>query len=188
MELLFGIHVREHGYRIGRLAGVEVERGTQQVRSIFFSADGDMGSHAESRPLAAVPVDHFAGDIVLRAFQASAEPTTGEPLVLSRATRLVRSGHPIGRLVGVEVSPGRHIVRFKYSSYSHYPVLLAIGALTLLGLALYPRRTRARALLERRSRRRPRTHRDESARADQLRRRSAVVDQTSERTFRDDTS
>ena len=105
MDLLFGIHVREHGYRIGRLAGVEVERGTQQVRSIFFSADGDMGSHAESRPLAAVPVDHFAGDIVLRAFQASAEPTAGEPLVLSRATRLVRSGHQIGRLVGVEVSP-----------------------------------------------------------------------------------
>jgi hypothetical protein len=65
-------------------------------------------------------------------------------------------------LVGVEVSPGRHVVRFKYSSYSHYPVLLAIGALTLLGLALYPRRTRARALLERRSRRRPRTHRDEA--------------------------
>ena len=98
MELLFGIHVREHGYRIGRFAGVEVERGTQRVRSIFLSADGDMGSHAQTRPLAAVPVDHFAGDIVLRAFTTSADPPTEEPLLLSRATRLVRSGHPIGRL------------------------------------------------------------------------------------------
>ena len=105
MELLFGIHVREHGYRIGRFAGVEVERGTQRVRSIFLSADGDMGSHAQTRPLAAVPVDHFAGDIILRAFTTSADPPTEEPLLLSRATRLVRSGHPIGRLVGVEVSP-----------------------------------------------------------------------------------
>ena len=42
-------------------------------------------------------------------------------------------------LVGVEVPPGRHIVRFKYLPYSHYPVLLAIGALTLLALVLIPR-------------------------------------------------
>jgi len=104
MELVFGIHVREHGYRIGRLAGVEVERGTHQVRSIFLSADGDMGPHAETRPLAAVPIDHFAGDIVLRSFPTSAGPTAGEPLLLSRATRLVRGGQQIGRLVGVEVS------------------------------------------------------------------------------------
>jgi len=105
MELLFGIHVREHGYRIGRFAGVEVERGSQRVRSIFVSADGDMGSHAQTRPIEAVPIDHFAGDIVLRAFTTSVDPPTGEPLLLSRATRLVRSGHQIGRLVGVEVSP-----------------------------------------------------------------------------------
>ena len=65
-------------------------------------------------------------------------------------------------LVGVEVSPGRHVVRFKYSSYSHYPVLLAIGALTLLGLALYPRRARVRGMLERWIGRRPRAQTDEA--------------------------
>jgi uncharacterized membrane protein YfhO len=43
-------------------------------------------------------------------------------------------------LVGVEVPPGKHVVRFRYVPYSHYPVLLAIGALTLLALALIPRR------------------------------------------------
>jgi hypothetical protein len=43
-------------------------------------------------------------------------------------------------LVGVEVPPGTHDVRFKYRPYSHYALLLTIGALTLLGLALVPRR------------------------------------------------
>lgn len=105
MELLFGIHVREHGYRIGRLAGVEVERATQHVRTILLSADGDIGSHAQSRPLAAVPIDHFTGDIVLRPFAVAVDPSTVEQLVLSRATRLVRGGQQIGRLVGVEISP-----------------------------------------------------------------------------------
>lgn len=105
MELLFGTHVSEHGYRIGRLAGFEVERDTCQVRQIFFSADGDLGSHAQARPLAAVPVDHFAGDLVLRAVPTPAQVTTAEPVLLSHGTRLVRSSHQIGRLLGVEVSP-----------------------------------------------------------------------------------
>jgi hypothetical protein len=52
-------------------------------------------------------------------------------------------------LVGADVPAGRHVVRFRYAPYGHYPLLLAIGALTLLGLALYPRRARARALLSR---------------------------------------
>jgi Gpi18-like mannosyltransferase len=43
-------------------------------------------------------------------------------------------------LVGVQVPAGRHIVRFRYKPYSHYPFLLTIGILTLLGLGLYPRR------------------------------------------------
>jgi hypothetical protein len=86
MDLMFGTHVREHGYRIGRLAGMEVERGTREVRKIVFSANGDMGSRAEFRPLTAVPVDHFAGDIALRAFPTSADRRTTEPLLLSRAT------------------------------------------------------------------------------------------------------
>jgi hypothetical protein len=40
--------------------------------------------------------------------------------------------------VAVTVAPGDHSVVFQYVSYSHYGVLLAIGALTLLTLALGP--------------------------------------------------
>jgi Gpi18-like mannosyltransferase len=47
-------------------------------------------------------------------------------------------------LVGVEVPTGHHVVRFKYDAYDRYPLLLAIGAITLLGLAIYPRRAAVR--------------------------------------------
>jgi hypothetical protein len=43
-------------------------------------------------------------------------------------------------LVGVEVPTGRHVVRFRYKPYGDYPLLLALGALTLIALALFPRR------------------------------------------------
>jgi hypothetical protein len=46
------------------------------------------------------------------------------------------------------VAPGRHVVRFRYVPYSHYPVLVAIGALTLLALVLIPRRNALRRRLE----------------------------------------
>ena len=43
-------------------------------------------------------------------------------------------------LVGVEVGPGRHLVRFRYVSYGAYPALFAIGILALLALTILPRR------------------------------------------------
>ena len=42
--------------------------------------------------------------------------------------------------VGVEVPAGTHRIAFRYKAYSHYPLLVAIGVLTLLALALWPRR------------------------------------------------
>jgi Gpi18-like mannosyltransferase len=47
-------------------------------------------------------------------------------------------------LVGVEVPTGRHAIRFRYKPYGHYPLLLAIGVLTLIGLALIPHRAELR--------------------------------------------
>jgi Gpi18-like mannosyltransferase len=43
-------------------------------------------------------------------------------------------------LVGVEVPKGTHVVWFRYKPFGAYPILLAIGVLTLLGLAILPRR------------------------------------------------
>lgn len=44
-------------------------------------------------------------------------------------------------LVGVKVGPGRHVVRFRYAPYGAYPALLAIGLLSVLALAILPRRS-----------------------------------------------
>ncbi|NNN08118.1 MAG: YfhO family protein [Acidimicrobiaceae bacterium] len=41
-------------------------------------------------------------------------------------------------LLGVSVSPGRHVVIFTYRGYSHYNVLYATAVLTLVGAALLP--------------------------------------------------
>jgi Gpi18-like mannosyltransferase len=43
-------------------------------------------------------------------------------------------------LTGVEVPAGNHLVLFRYKPYGGYALLLAIGAITLLGLVLAPRR------------------------------------------------
>jgi hypothetical protein len=43
-------------------------------------------------------------------------------------------------LVGVEVGPGRHLVRFRYAPYAAYPALFAIGILVILALTILPRR------------------------------------------------
>jgi hypothetical protein len=53
--------------------------------------------------------------------------------------------------IGVPVSPGTHHIEFKYVPYPYYWVLLTIGGLTLLGMALAPRRLdrRRREALER---------------------------------------
>jgi hypothetical protein len=47
-------------------------------------------------------------------------------------------------LVGVDVSSGIHTVRFRYKPYAGYPLLLSIGALTLLALILIPHRDAVR--------------------------------------------
>jgi hypothetical protein len=104
MDLAFGTNVREHGYSIGRLAGIEADRKTHVVRNIVISAD--VGSDIERRPLVAVPADHFEGDIVLRTLPAAEEPVAPyEVLMLTDATRVMRGGRQIGRLSGVELSP-----------------------------------------------------------------------------------
>jgi len=105
MDLAFGTNVREHGYRIGRLAGLEVDRRTRTVRNIIISDDGAMGANAEKRALAAVPMDHFDGDIVLN-FEAAEQPATiSDACILTAQTRVTRGSREIGRLAGVELSP-----------------------------------------------------------------------------------
>lgn len=104
MELLLGSHVREHGHRVGHLAGFELEPAGLRIRRIIFSPDGDLGPQAMTRPLAVVTERH--GEVELRTdAEVAPLPAVGDVMLLSGATRVRRGGHEIGRLAGVTVNP-----------------------------------------------------------------------------------
>jgi hypothetical protein len=106
MELLLGSHVREHGARVGRLAGFELEPATHRIRRIVVSADGQPGPHATSRPLAAVATVHRDGEIELRTdFEPEVLPAVRDVVLLTGATRLLSGSYTWGRLVGIDVEP-----------------------------------------------------------------------------------
>lgn len=100
MELLFGNRVRSENRRLGSLAGVEIDGSSRRVTKIIFSDDGKLGSHAYARPVRAVRV---AGG-VLQVAEATGAQTSGQPLLLSRSTRLMRKGREAGRLTGALIS------------------------------------------------------------------------------------
>ncbi len=104
MELIFGTNVREHGHRAGRLAGLELDAATRRVRKVIFSGDGELGSHALARPFSSVGGD--SGDLEIRPYTPSEEPPPETAILLSHAARIVRAGHEVGRLFGVDVMPG----------------------------------------------------------------------------------
>ncbi len=111
MELLLGSHVREHGNRVGRLAGLELDPATLRIRRILYSPDGDVSPGVEARPLAAVALVHEDGEIELRPFaDAAPVPTAKSVAQLTRATRLKRGGREAGRLAGIDVEPAEGVV------------------------------------------------------------------------------
>lgn len=105
MELWLGSHVLEHGNRVGRLAGFELEPATLCIRRIIFSPNGDLGPHAMTRPLGAI--DRVTdGRVELRpAGEVATMPAVGDVVLLSRATRLTSGSREQGRLQGVDVNP-----------------------------------------------------------------------------------
>ena len=106
MDLLLGSHVREHGHRVGHLAGFELEPAGLRIRRIIFSPDGELGPQAVTRPIANVDLTHDDGEIELRP-NADVAPLPAVPdvVLLSRAVRLRRAGREVGRFVGVDLNP-----------------------------------------------------------------------------------
>ncbi|SRR6266508_1494761 len=106
MELWLGSHVREHGTRVGRLAGFELEPADRRIRRIIFSPDGELGPQAVTRPLVAIAHVHDNGEVELRAdVDVAPMPVVSDVVLLSRATRIRRNGREAGRVVGIDVNP-----------------------------------------------------------------------------------
>ena len=103
MELTFGSHVREHGQRVGRLAGLEFEPATRCIRRIIFSHDGELGPHVMTRPLAQIGVTR-QGIEIREEVLVAALPAVPDVMPLTRSTRVVK-GEAAARLVSVDVDP-----------------------------------------------------------------------------------
>ena len=105
MDLAFGTRVREHGYVIGRLAGLEADSRTHVVRHLLITVDGTLRGDLLRRPLDAVPADHFDGEILLLVRPDDEAGSPSDVFALTPTTPLVRKGRQIGWLSGVELSP-----------------------------------------------------------------------------------
>ena len=106
MELVLGSHVREHGRRVGHLAGFELEPAEMRIRRLIFSPDGELGPQAMTRPLAAIVSVHDDGEVDLRPdVEIAPMPAVRDVILLSRATRIRRANRQVGRLSGVDVNP-----------------------------------------------------------------------------------
>jgi hypothetical protein len=111
MKLLLGSHVRDHGRRVGRLAGFELEPADLRIRRIIFSPDGELGPQAMTRPLAQVSLIHDDGEVDVQSDVALAPlPAVADVILLSSATRIRRLGRELGRLVGVDVNPADRVL------------------------------------------------------------------------------
>jgi len=104
MELLIGSHVREHGNRVGRLAGFELEPQGLRIRRLIFSSDGELSPQATMRPVAHINLVHEDGEVELRPHEGIAPlPAVPDVVLLSRAVKLRRHGRDLGRFVGVDL-------------------------------------------------------------------------------------
>jgi hypothetical protein len=105
MQLLLGSHVLEHGNRVGRLAGFELEPAERRIRRIVFSVGGNLGPQAMTRPLAAVT--NVRGSTIELSDQTNIDPlpAVADVVLLSRATRVTARGQEQGRLIGIAVDP-----------------------------------------------------------------------------------
>ena len=92
--------------------------------------DGDFTATVQARPVARSCCSRR------RSTRAGRSPSTAldaKPVMMAPS------------LVGVDVPAGHHVVRFKYRSYSDYPLLFLIGALAVLALVAIERRWIAQA-------------------------------------------
>ncbi|SRR5581483_11722475 len=111
MELLLGSHVLEHGNRVGRLAGFELEPAELRIRRLVISPSGELGPQAVTRPLSMIATASGRTIDLGPPSDTSPLPAVADVALLSRATRFIVDGASHGRLAGVEVDlPTRRVV------------------------------------------------------------------------------
>jgi len=127
------------GFHHSELAAVAFNGGAAAAPTLSISAapTGPPGTSVDT--LDDGQNGHYAGTVTVNRTAAVVLKATYDPgwhVTVdgkAAATYMVVPG-----FVAVTVRPGQHTVVFKYVAYRHYPLLLSISFLTLLGLSLTP--------------------------------------------------
>jgi hypothetical protein len=123
----------------GQLATVAFNGGAAAAPTLPIGASPTTSPGSSSDVLVEAADGYFAGEVSAVRTATVVLKATYDPrwhvLVDGKAATpyMVVPG-----FVAVTVTPGQHVVVFQYIAYSHYPLLLGMGALTLLLLALGP--------------------------------------------------
>ena len=104
MDLLFGTDVREYGQHLGCLAGFELDPLTHRVRTVLITSDGELSDGAATRPFGGVLIEPEFLEI--RPYTPAGDRPDHAAIVLGRATRIIRAGHEVGRVSGIDVALG----------------------------------------------------------------------------------
>lgn len=141
-------------FQQGELATVAFDGGTAALPTLPIGATPNSPAGTSTDALIEDQDGYFAGDVTASRTAAVVLKATFDP-----GWHVTVDGHPakpymvVPGFVAVTVGPGEHTVVFQYVGYSHYAVLLGIGALTLLLLGFGPWlwRRRIRRLVTRRA-------------------------------------
>ena len=141
-------------FQQGELATVAFDGGTAALPTLPIGATPNSPAGTSTDALIEEQDGYFAGDVTASRTAAVVLKATFDP-----GWHVTVDGHSatpymvVPGFVAVTVGPGQHTVVFQYVGYSHYAVLLGIGAVTLLLLGFGPLlwRRRIRRLVTRRA-------------------------------------
>jgi hypothetical protein len=131
--------LRSPAFRQGALATVAYNGSAAAVSTLPIGATPSTQAGSSSDVLVQAADGLFAGTVTANRTAAVVLKATFDPRW--QVTVDGKAAVPymvVPGFVAVTVGPGQHSVVFQYVAYSHYPLLLGIGVLTLLALAVAP--------------------------------------------------
>ena len=123
----------------GQLATVAFNGGAAATPTLPIGASPTTSPGSSSDVLVEAADGYFAGDVsAVRTATVVLKATYDPRWHVLVDGKTAKSYMVVPGFVAVTVGPGQHVVVFQYIAYPHYPLLLGMGALTLLLLALGP--------------------------------------------------
>jgi hypothetical protein len=131
--------LRSAPFESGELATVAYDGGTAATPTLPIGATPSTPAGTSTDVVVEAQDGYFAGEVTANRTAAVVLKATFDPrwhVLVDGKTAVPYMVVP--GFVAVTVSPGQHTVVFQYVAYSHYLLLLGIGAATLVVLALSP--------------------------------------------------